>query len=144
MEGVVDPAPADVGWSEALGQIIAASRLDIVHHQIKGRRDAGFDGLLRLSDDDMRAPAKLQDGELGVFKNRAQADGYEPPRRSRDICRRKPDVSHRHWRPLLNGLRHDFPVCLSSVYCCLSGQHLEQVAVRVTKIEPAAAMAVVD
>ena len=70
VKGVVDPAPADVGGSEALGRIIAASQLDIVDHQVKGRRGAGFWRLLRLSYDDMGAAAQLEDGEVGVLKNR--------------------------------------------------------------------------
>ena len=67
----MDPAPADVGGSEALGHIIAASGLDIVDHQVEGRRGPGFRCLFRFSDDDVRAASKLQNREFRVFKNGA-------------------------------------------------------------------------
>jgi len=71
MEGIMDSAPADVGGPEAFGHVIAASRVDIVHHQVEGCRGSGFWCLCRFSDDDMRASAKLQDRKFGVFENRA-------------------------------------------------------------------------
>ena len=67
----MDPAPSDVGGSEALSCIIAASRLDIIHHQVEGCRGAGFRRLFRFSYDDMRAAAELEDCEVSVGKNRA-------------------------------------------------------------------------
>lgn len=70
VEGVMDPAPTDVGGSEALGRIIPASSLDIVHHQVERRGGAGFRRLFRLSYDDMSAAAELKDSEVGVGKNR--------------------------------------------------------------------------
>ena len=71
VKGVVDPAPADVGGSKAFGHIIAASRLDIVHHQVEGSREAGFRRLFPLSYDNVCAAAELEHGEVGVLENRA-------------------------------------------------------------------------
>ena len=66
----MDPAPADVGGTEPLSRIIPASRLDIVHHQVERRRGTGSRCLFRLSYDDMRAAAELEDGEVGVLEYR--------------------------------------------------------------------------
>src|SRR5215469_1708942 len=71
VEGIVDPAPADIGGTETLCAIIAASCLDIVDHQVEGGHGAGFKGVLRLPDDDMRAAAELEDREVGGGENRA-------------------------------------------------------------------------
>ena len=70
MEGVMNPAPADVGGPEAFGRIIVASALDIVHHQVEGRRGACFRRLFHFSYDDMSSAAELKDSEVGVGKNR--------------------------------------------------------------------------
>jgi hypothetical protein len=67
----VDPAPADVGGAKAFGRIIAASRLDIVHHQVEGRRGTGRRRLSRLPDDDVRTAAQLKDCELVIGEYRA-------------------------------------------------------------------------
>ena len=67
----MDPAPTDVGWSEPLCRIVAASGLDIVHHQVEGRGRPGFRRLFRLSYDDMSAAAELEDSEVGVLEYRA-------------------------------------------------------------------------
>ena len=104
VEGVVDPAPADLRRPKAFRRIIAARRLDIVHHQVEGRCGAGRRRLFGLSDDDMRAAAKLEDGEAVIGKYRAQADRLEPALGSGDICCRKPDMAHRYRRPLINSL----------------------------------------
>jgi hypothetical protein len=103
----VDPAPADVGGSKAFRLIIAARRLDIVHHQVEGRCGPGRRRLFRLPDDDMRAATKLEDGEAVTGEYRAQAHGLEPPLGSGDIGCRKPDMAHRYRRPLIDSLRHD-------------------------------------
>ena len=58
VEGVVDPAPADIGGSKAFRGIIAARRLDIVHHQVEGR-GTGRWRLFDFPDNNMRAAAKL-------------------------------------------------------------------------------------
>ena len=84
----MDPAPTDVGWSEPLCRIIAASGLDIVHHQVEGRRGAGLQREIRLPYDDMRAAAELEDREVCGGENRSQPYGFEPLRRNRDIRRR--------------------------------------------------------
>jgi hypothetical protein len=107
VEGVVDPAPADVGGPKAFRRIIAARRLDVVHHQVKGRCGTDRRRLFRFPDDNMRAAAKLEDGEAVVSEYRAQADGLEPPLGSGDIGCRKPDMAHRYRRPLIDGLGHD-------------------------------------
>jgi len=53
-------------------RIIAARRLDIVHHQVEGRCGGRFaGGLFGLPDDDMRAAAKLEDGKIVVGEYRA-------------------------------------------------------------------------
>jgi hypothetical protein len=57
--------------AETLRTIITAGRLDIVHHQVKGRRGAGFEGALGLPDDDMRAAAELEYREVGGGENRS-------------------------------------------------------------------------
>jgi hypothetical protein len=71
VEGVVDPASDDLGGPKGFCRIIAARRLDIVHHQVEGRCATGRRRLLRLPDDDMRAAAKLEDGEVLVGEDRA-------------------------------------------------------------------------
>jgi hypothetical protein len=71
VKGIMDPAPSDVGRLETLSCIVAASRLDIVHHQVEGRCGSGLRRLFRLSHDDMCAAAELEDGEVGVLENRA-------------------------------------------------------------------------
>jgi len=71
VEGVVDPAPADLGRPKAFRRIIAACPFDIVHHQVEGRRGTGRRRLFRLPDDDMRAAAKLEDGEAIIGEYRA-------------------------------------------------------------------------
>jgi hypothetical protein len=73
----VDPAPADVRGSKAFRRIIAARSLDIVDHQVKGRCGAARRRLFRLPDDNMRAAAKLEDGEAVAGEYRAQPDGLE-------------------------------------------------------------------
>ena len=67
----MDPASADLGGPEAFRRVIAARRLDIVHHQVEGRCGTGPRRLFRLPDDDMRAAAKLEDGEVMVGEDRA-------------------------------------------------------------------------
>jgi hypothetical protein len=106
VEGIVDPAPADLGGPKAFRRIITARRLDIIHHQIEGRGGAGRWRLLRPSDDDMRTAAQLEDGEAVIDKDRAQADGYEPLLGSGDIGCGKPDMTDRYRRPLIDSLRH--------------------------------------
>lgn len=115
VEGIVDPASADVGGPEAFRSIIAARRLDIVHHQVERRRGTGCRRLFRLPDDDMRAAAKLENGEAVVCEYRAQADGLEPPLGSGDIGCRKPDMAHRYRRPLIDSLRHITPFRSSAI-----------------------------
>src|SRR5215472_1543589 len=70
VERVMDPAPADVGGTEALGHIITVRRLNIVHHQVERRRGAGLGRRLGVPDDDMRAAAEFEDREVGVGENR--------------------------------------------------------------------------
>src|SRR5437867_4532036 len=101
VERVMDPAAADVGGAETLRTIITASRLDIVHHQVKGRRGTGLQREIGLPYDDMRAAAELEDGEVGGGENRSQPYGFEPLRRNRDIRRREPDMADRYRRPLI-------------------------------------------
>jgi hypothetical protein len=67
----VNPASADVGRPKAFRRIIAARRLDIVHHQVEGRCGAGRRRLFGLPDDDMGAAAKLEDGKIVVGEYRA-------------------------------------------------------------------------
>jgi hypothetical protein len=100
----VDSAPADIGRSKAFCGIIAACRLDIVHHQVEGRCGTGRWRLFGLPDDNMRAATKLEDGEAVIGEYRAQADGSEPPLGSGDIGCRKPDMAHRYRRPLIDSL----------------------------------------
>jgi hypothetical protein len=66
----VDPSPADVRRPKAFGHVIAARRLDIVHHQVEGRCGTGRRRPFRFPDDDMRAAAKLEDGEAVVGEYR--------------------------------------------------------------------------
>ena len=112
MERVVDPAPADVGGPKAFGCVIAASRLDIVDHQVKGGRGASFERPLRLPYDDMSAAPELEYREVGGGENRSQPYGFQPSRRNRDIRRREPDMADRYRRSLIDCLRHDFPTRL--------------------------------
>ena len=70
VEGVVDPALADVGGPKAFCRIIAASRLDIVHHQVEGRCRTGCWRLFRLPDDEMRTATKLEDCKILVGEYR--------------------------------------------------------------------------
>ena len=104
VERIVDPASADLGGPETLGGIIAASRFDIVYHQVERCSGTGRRRLLRLQDDDMSAAPKLEDGEAIIGEYRAQADGLEPPLGSGDIGCRKPDMTDRHRRPLIDSL----------------------------------------
>jgi hypothetical protein len=104
VERVVDPAPADVGGCETFSRVIAARCIDIVHHQIERCRGAGLKRLVRLSYDNMRAAAELENGEVAVGEDRAQADGLEPPRRTGNIGCRKPHVTDRYRRPLIESL----------------------------------------
>src|SRR4051794_8911422 len=94
VEGVMDPAPTDLGGSEAFRCIIPARRLDIVHHQIEGCCGTARWRLFRLPDHDMRAAAWFKDGEAVIGEYRAQADRFEPPLGSTDIGCRKPDMAH--------------------------------------------------
>jgi hypothetical protein len=71
VEGVVDPAPGDVGGFETFSGIVAARRLDIIHHQVEGCRGADFQWLFRFPYDDMGAAAELKDGKVGIGENRA-------------------------------------------------------------------------
>jgi hypothetical protein len=66
----VDPAPADLRGPKAFRRIIAARRLDIVHHQVEGRGGTSGRRLLCLPDDDMRAAAKLEYGEAVIGEYR--------------------------------------------------------------------------
>jgi hypothetical protein len=116
----VDPAPADIGGSKAFRGIIAARRLDIVHHQVEGRRGTGPWRLFGLPDDNMRAPTKLEDGEAVVGEYRAQTNGLEPPLGSSDIGRWKPDMAHRDRRPLIDTLQH---VSSSRLHAVQSGAY---------------------
>jgi hypothetical protein len=97
----VDPAPADVGGPKAFCRIITTRRLDIVHHQVEGRRSTGFRRLSCLSHDDMSAAAEFEDGKVGIGENRAQADGLEPPLGRGDIGGGKPDMADRYRWPLV-------------------------------------------
>ena len=115
MEGIVDPALADVGGSQALRRIIATGSLDIVHHQIEGCGGTGFQRLFRFSHDDMRAATKLKDCELSGSENRSKADGFEPLRGSCDIGSVKSDVADRYRWSLIDSLRHDFPILWSAI-----------------------------
>ncbi len=67
----MDPALAHVGGPKAFRRVIAARRLDIVHHQIERRCGTGRRRLLRLPDDDVRAATKLEDCEAVVGEYRA-------------------------------------------------------------------------
>jgi hypothetical protein len=67
----VDAAPTDLGGCQAFGCIVPSGRFNVVDHQVKGSRHPGNKRLVRLADDDMRAAAKLEDGKIGVLKNRA-------------------------------------------------------------------------
>jgi hypothetical protein len=81
--------------------------------------------------DNMRAAAKLEDGEAVVGEYRAQADGLEPTLGSGDIGCRKPDMAYRHRRPLINSLRHDSLVRLSA-----RARHCEEPAGRRGNLRP--------
>src|ERR1700730_851302 len=113
VKGVVDPSAADVGGPEILRAKITAGRLDIVDHQVKGRRGTGLQGALDLSYDNMRAAAELEDREVFGGENRSQPYRFEPLRRNRDIRRREPDMADRYRRPLIDRLGHDFPTRLN-------------------------------
>jgi len=111
----VDPAPADVRGPKAFRLIIAARRLDIVHHQVEGRGGTGRRRLLRLPNDNMRATAKLENREVVAGEYWAQANGFESPLGSGDIGCRKPDMAHRYRWPLIDSLRHNSPFCASAI-----------------------------
>jgi len=121
VEGVVDPTLADLGGPKAFRRIIATRRLDIVHHQVEGRRGTARRRLFRLPDDDMRAATKFEDCEAVISEYRAQTDGLEPPLGSSDIGCRKPNMADRYWWPLINSLRHDTPFRLSAIQSGASG-----------------------
>jgi hypothetical protein len=107
VEGVVDPAPGDLGGLKPFRRIIAARRLDIVDHQVEGRCGTGGWRLFDLPDNNVRAAAKLEDGKAVIGEDRAQADGLEPPLGSGDIGCREPDMANRYRRPLIDCLRHE-------------------------------------
>src|SRR5215469_4085145 len=143
VERVVYAAPADLGGPQAFSRVVAPGSLDIVHHQVEGCRGPGDRRLLRPPDDDMRAAAEFENCEIGILKDRAQADGFEPPRRRGDIGCRKANMADRYQRLLVECLRHDFPL-LELIPACSGREYLEQVPVGIAEVKPATAIAMID
>jgi hypothetical protein len=91
--------------------------LNVIDHQIEGRRGSGDQRLVRLADDDMRAAAKLENRKISVLKDRAQPDGFEPARRGSDVACRQTDMADGYRWPLIC-LRHDFPISSNAMDLC--------------------------
>src|SRR6185312_6679076 len=103
----MDRAAADARGSEALLSKGAPCPVDIIDHQIERRFGAALRASCSLRDDEMRAAAQLEHGELVIARDRPQPDRLEPVRSGSDIRRLEPNMPDRHRRPAVAWfLRH--------------------------------------